>query len=197
MNQKKINNHGEKLKTLQYCKLSKKRIIHRRNNEKEDFNICLTPKGFSVDNKSERRKIIIIYDNEEQKQIMNEIKTYYNQKKERYEQQSQKNVVDCNIINLNLEKPSKILKYKSASNKHSMRYNKESKQKIKNRNEIGIKSLPVFGRTTYSFYSKKDVGINHNGLQNKKKNNLKDSLNKALLSSIKAKIFFQDKEVNT
>ena len=190
-----VNNQGEKSKILQYCKLSKKRIIHRRNNESEDYNTSLTPKGFSVDNKSERKKIII-YDNEEQKQIMNEIKTYYNQKKERYEQRSQKNVVDCNIINLNLEKPSKIFKYKSASNKHSMRYNKESKQKIKNRNEIGIKSLPVFGRTTYSFYNKKDIGINHNGLLNKKKNNLKDNLNKALLSSIKAKIFFQDKEAN-
>ena len=147
--------------------------------------------------KKRKKRKIIIYDNEEQKQIMNEIKIYYNQKKERYEQQSQENAVDCNIINLYLEKPSKISKYKNASNKHSMRYNKESKQKKKNINEIGIKILPVFGRTTYSFYSKKDIGINHNGLQNRKKNNLKDSLNKALLSSIKEKIFFQDKEVNT
>ena len=124
---------------------------------------------------------------------MNEIKTFYNQRKEKYEQRSQENAVECNIINLNLRKPSKILKYKNESDKNSLNYNKESKLNS-NSKDIGINALPVFGRTTYNSYNKKDVNV---GTHNKKRNGLKDNLNKAMMSSIKKKVLLVDKDIST
>ena len=130
---------------------------------------------------------------------MNQIKTYYNNKKELNEQKSQENIVDCNIINLNFEKTLKN-KDKNNSAKNTIYITKDIKSsKVNNlRNnlsEIGMKIAPVFGRTTYRFYNKKEnIGI---GMQsNRKQKSLKESLNMALVTSIKQKINLKDKAIN-
>ena len=123
---------------------------------------------------------------------MNEIKTFYNNKKDKNEQKSHEKIIDCNVINLNLNKQNKRNKNISAKNK--LYLSKDTKLR-NNFSEIGMKISPAFGRTTYSFYNKKD--INNSGLYNNKIiNNLKDRLNKAFVSSIKQKLNLHDKAIN-
>ncbi len=130
---------------------------------------------------------------------MNKIKTFYNNKKEKLEQQSQENIVDCNIINLNLEKLLKNKKKKNSNN--NLYLSKDNNKNLKenkisnNLSEIGMKITPAFGRTTYSFYNKKEQNRNifNSGRQNNRKINcLKDSLSMALFSSIKQKLNLND-----
>lgn len=180
----------EKVKTLPVSKnYSKINVINRLNNKKVD-NLCISPKGYNI------KQNFISY-NEEQNQIMNEIKTFYNQRKEKYEQKSQENIIDCNIINLHLDKPPKVIREKNISAKNSRHFSKDSKIR-NNISEIGMKITPAFGRTTYSFYNKKDinVNINNNGMQNRKINSLKDRINMAFVSSIKQKIGLNDKAIS-
>ena len=167
-------------------------IINKMNND--DNNFCITPKGYHTIDRNEKRNYII-YNNEEQSQIMNEIKTFYNNKKEKNEQKLYEKIVDCNVINLNLNK-QKSKRNKNISAKNKLYLSKDTKLR-NNFSEIGMKISPAFGRTTYSFYNKKDT--NNTGLQNNKIiNNLKDRLNKAFVSSIKQKLNlnFHDKAIN-
>ena len=133
-----------------------------------------------------------IYKSEEQKNIMNYIKIHYNNIKGKQEQKSQDNMVNCNIINLHLD------------NKNKRKQNNFSAKKNinKNRNslgEFGMKLSPAFGRTNYNFYIKNKIGESFddakNGYQNKRIG-LKTSLNAAFVTTIKNKIFFNDKGKN-
>ena len=158
-------------------------------NNKENNNFLSTPKEILSNDKSEQ-KHFILYNNEEQSQIMSQIKTYYNIKKEKNIQKSQENAVDCNVINLNLEK---VKRNGSSSNLYLY---KDTKLR-NNLSEIGMKISPAFGRTTYSFYNRKDINSINIGTQNNKKiNSLKDRLNLAFVSSIKQRINLKDKAIN-
>ena len=128
---------------------------------------------------------------------MNEIKTFYNNRIEKNEQKSQENIVDCNIINLYLEKPSN----KNYLNSSSRNIHSSKEIKINNNlNEIGMKVNPAFGRTTYKFYNKKDPsGLTtfiDNNIEKNKFNSLKDKINIAFVSSINQKISLNDKSNN-
>ena len=189
-NQNIIKNVKSKTLNLTKKKFSKINNNAIKINNKEDNNFFSAPKEFHSIEKSEKMPLLI-YNNEEQNQIMNQIKTFYNIKKEKYIQKSQENVVDCNIINLNLEKPKKISG--SANNNY---LTKDTKLR-NNLSEIGMKISPVFGRTTYSFYNRKDINSINNVFQNNKKiNSLKDRLNLAFVSSIKQRIKLKDKAIN-
>ena len=158
-------------------------------NNKEDNNFLSTPKEILSIDKNDQ-KHFIFYNNEEQSQIMSQIKTYYNIKKEKNIQKSQENAVDCNVINLNLEK---VKRNGSSSNLY---LSKDTKLR-NNLSEIGMKISPAFGRTTYSFYNRKDINSINIGTQNNKKiNSLKDRLNLAFVSSIKQRINLKDKAIN-
>ena len=133
-----------------------------------------------------------IYKSEEQKNIMNYIKIHYNNIKGKQEQKSQDNMVNCNIINLRLD------------NKNKRKQNNFSAKKNinKNRNslgEFGMKLSPAFGRTNYNFYIKNKIGESFDDAKNGypyKMSGLKTSLNAAFVTTIKNKIFFNDKGKN-
>ena len=134
---------------------------------------------------------------------MNKIKTFYNKKKEKNEQKSLENIVDCNIINLNLQKNLNN-RNKRGSAKNNLYFSKEPKQskftKLRyNLSEIGMKITPAFGRTTYSFYNKNNFNANSCGVgmqNNRKINSLKERLNMALVSTIRERISLNDKGTN-
>ena len=123
------------------------------------------------------------YENEEQKQIMDDIKYHYNIMKERQEQKSLENLVDCNVINLQLEKNH---------NKKRRRKNDSAKLYKNNLSEIGMKLSPAFGRTAYNFFIKNKIGETDSTKYGfSKLSNLKSGLNAAFVTSIKNKINFQ------
>ena len=174
-----------------YSKLNiNNKVISNKNK------ISITPRDYNL---LEKNKNNIYINNKQQNKIMKEIKTFYNERKEKSEQKSQENIVNCNIINLHLEKPqSKINRNESAKN---LNYSKD-KIPINNLNEIGMKINPAFGRTTYSFYNKYELNstqLNENDFdkikifQNK---NLKDKINIAFSSSIKHRIQLNEKNNN-
>ena len=197
-NNNNINEINDKMRTINTTKhFSKINIINKINNiyNKDDNNFCITPKGYHTLDKNEKRIDYIIYSNEEQTQIMNEIKTYYNNKKEKNDQKLQEKIVDCNVINLNLNKQTNN-RNSNISAKNKLYLAKDNKLR-NNISEIGMKISPAFGRTTYSFYNKKEINGNNNGLGNNRKiKSLKDRLNMAFVSSIKQKINFHDKAIN-
>ena len=121
--------------------------------------------------------------NEEQKQIMDNIKYHYNIMKERHEQKSLENLVDCNVINLQLEKNH---------NKKRRRKNDSAKLYKNNLSEFGMKLSPAFGRTAYNFFIKNKLGETDSTKYGfSKLSNLKSGLNAAFITSIKNKINFQ------
>ena len=157
-------------------------IKNKENTNKKDKYTTRTPRvNIALEN---NKKNIYIKKDKKQKKIMDEIKTFYNNKKEKSEQKSRENVVDCNVINLHLEKPSKR-RYLNSSAKN-LRYSKDYKIK-NNLNEIGMKINPVFGRTTYRFYHRKEINgltifSDNNRFEKSKLDNLKDKINIALVS---------------
>ena len=197
-NNNNINEINDKMRTINTTKhFSKINIINKINNiyNKDDNNFCITPKGYHTLDKNEKRVDYIIYSNEEQTQIMNEIKTYYNNKKEKNDQKLQEKIVDCNVINLNLNKQTNN-RNSNISAKNKLYLSKDNKLR-NNISEIGMKISPAFGRTTYSFYNKKEINGNNIGLGNNRKiKSLKDRLNMAFVSSINQKINFHDKAIN-
>ena len=140
--------------------------------------------------------------NREQNRIMKEIKTFYNEKKEKNEQKSQENPVTCNIINLHLEKPSsKVNRNESAKIVNDYKENNQNNY-IK---ELGMKVNPAFGRTTYSFYNKNGLNVSEFNSYNEnefeknikyKNKSLKDKINIAFVSSIQKKIHLNEKNNN-
>ena len=122
--------------------------------------------------------------NEEQKQVMDDIKSHFNLMKGRQEQKSGENLVDCNVINLQLN-----------YNKKKSQKNASAKILKNNLSEIGMKLSPAFGRTNYNFFIRNKLGDSYDNLISglNQKNNLKNGLNAAFVSSIKNKINFNDK----
>ena len=195
-------NFPNKIKTLFNGKtFSKINIINKANTNKNKIKnkISVTPRNYELLDKSKKNNSV---NNKEQNKIMKEIRTFYNEKREKNEQKSQENPVTCNIINLHLEKPSSIVnRNESAKN---FNYSKEFNQK-NYINEIGMKVNPAFGRTTYSFYNKSGLNAseyniyNNNDFENNKRyknKSLKDKINIAFVSSIQKKIHLNEKTNN-
>ena len=189
----KISSNSKKKKALLTGKNFTKIDINNKEN-KNEANKTITPRTNII---LEKNKSINIKRDKNQDKIMNEIKTFYNNRIEKNEQKSQENIVDCNIINLYLEKPS----YKNYLNSSSRNIHSSKEIKINNNlNEIGMKVNPAFGRTTYKFYNKKDPsGLTtfiDNNIEKNKFNSLKDKINIAFVSSINQKISLNDKSNN-
>ena len=134
----------------------------------------------------------------EQKQIMDEIKTHFNIIKEKQEQRSLENIVDCNVINLQLDKRYYTSKKRTINTTTKIALNKNRK----NMSEIGMKLSPAFGRTTYNFFIKNNkIGNSFEngsttGINTIRMSNLKKTLNEAFVNSIKEKINLNDKDKN-
>ena len=134
----------------------------------------------------------------EQKQIMDEIKTHFNIIKEKQEQRSLENIVDCNVINLQLDKRYYTSKKRTINTTTKIALNKNRK----NMSEIGMKLSPAFGRTTYNFFIKNNKMGNSfengttTGINTIRMSNLKKTLNEAFVNSIKEKINLNDKDKN-
>ena len=122
--------------------------------------------------------------NEEQKQVMDDIKSHFNFMKGRQEQKSGENLVDCNVINLQLN-----------YNKNKRQKNASAKILKNNLSEIGMKLSPAFGRTNYNFFIRNKLGDSYDNIITglNQKNSLKSGLNAAFVNSIKNKINFNDK----
>ena len=122
--------------------------------------------------------------NEEQDKKIN-----FNFIKEKKEQKNSEHFVDCNVIDLHLDKKSIIAKKKLK--------NTSAKINLNNNNsisEVGMKLSPAFGRTNYHFYIKNKLGESYENLKGSQKmSSLKATLNAAYLSSIKNKIYLNDK----
>lgn len=168
---------------------------------KDNDNYFFVPKSYNTIDKNERRYFLEY--NEEQKEIMKKINNCYYCKKDKHEQKSQENIVDCNIININFKKDLNRRNNKALT-RNNLFLSKDSKltkgNQIRNTiSEIGMKIAPAFGRTTYCFYNKKDLignSCNFGNRNNGKINSLKNSINMALLSSIKQKMNFNDETNN-
>ena len=172
-------------------------IVKRLMNKKVvNKMIILSPKkslDFIQNNVTDKKKFEKkIYKSEEQKNIMNYIKIHYNNIKGKQEQKSQDNMVNCNIINLHLDNKNKI-KQNNFSAKKNINKNRNSL------GEFGMKLSPAFGRTNYNFYIKNKIGESFDDAKNGypyKMSGLKPSLNAAFVTTIKNKIFFNDKGKN-
>ena len=129
---------------------------------------------------------------------MDEIKTHFNIIKEKQEQRSLENIVDCNVINLKLDKRHYTSKKRTINTTTKIALNKNRK----NMSEIGMKLSPAFGRTTYNFFIKNNKMGNSfengstTGINTIRMSNLKKTLNEAFVNSIKEKINLNDKDKN-
>ena len=204
-NKKKEENETEIIKSMNY-------------NIQKDINIKSPGEGLpiyqkfsneSIMNKIKQRNIsrnYLIYQNkslnikekknedifktyEEQRQIMSDKKINFNLIKERKEQKKLEYFVDCNVIDLHLDKKNIIAKKKLKKTSAKLNLNKNSIS------EIGMKLSPAFGRTNYHFYIKNKLGESYDDLRTglQKMSSLKATLNAAYLSSIKNKIYLNDK----
>ena len=139
-------------------------------------------KSLSYYIKSEKSKTKKSYKiNEEKKDVMDEIKSHFNFIKEKQEQKSAENLVDCNVINLQLN-----------FNKKKKQKNTSAKYFKNNLSEIGMKLSPAFGRTNYDFFIRNKYSDNYENVKSglNKMNSLKNGLNAAFVNSIKNKINF-------
>ena len=185
-----INTKNTKNDIENFSKINIKKRINKDNNK-----ISNTPRIINIYDKNKKNNYIIHRNTNEQNKIIQEIKAFYNNKKEKNEQKSQKNIVDCNIINLHLEKPLNE-KHINASAK-TLNHSQDTINR-NNLSEIRMKVNPVFGRTTYSFYNKGEINNNYNNNEfEKNKNRLKDKLNIAFVSSINKKINLNEKCINS
>ena len=161
-------------------------ISNNNNNNKDNI----------IEKKPKTRNYYLL--SAEQKQIMDEIKTHFNIIKEKQEQRSLENIVDCNVINLQLDKRYYTSKKRTINTTTKIALNKNRK----NMSEIGMKLSPAFGRTTYNFFIKNNKMGNSfengttTGINTIRMSNLKKTLNEAFVNSIKEKINLNDKDKN-
>ena len=108
-------------------------------------------------------KCAIINSGKKQQSKIDEIKEFYENRQKKCLQKAMGNVVDCNIVNLRLtnsdfENPKNDTKKENIYTKLSSMSVKDifRKEKI-NFNIKPIKNNGEFGRTTYFFYSKRDI----------------------------------------
>jgi hypothetical protein len=151
-NDKNSSNKNDIKNLLNKINHNRNNIITKRNEESL----------LSNQNSSSNKKIFSLQMNsqDEQNQIMKQIREYYNIKKLKYEKKSQQNVVDCNVINLNLRDLTDNInnKPKFSSAKSTFYFSPKSKIN-ENRNslrEIALKLSPSFGRTNFRFFSRKN-----------------------------------------
>ena len=142
--------------------------------------------------KQENKKKINYKINEEQKQVMDNIKNHFNIMKEKNEQKSMENIVACNVINLHLKKDNNLFKEKRKKNTSA----KISLNKYRNNlSEVSMKLSPAFGRTAYNFFIKNHLVQSYEDIKpgSLKANNLKSTLSEAFMASIKEKMYLNDK----
>ena len=142
--------------------------------------------------KQENKKKINYKMNEEQKQVMDNIKNHFNIMKEKNEQKSMENIVACNVINLHLKKDNNLFKEKRKKNTSA----KISLNKYRNNlSEVSMKLSPAFGRTAYNFFIKNHLVQSYEDIKpgSLKANNLKSTLSEAFMASIKEKMYLNDK----
>ena len=142
--------------------------------------------------KQENKKKINYKMNEEQKQVMDNIKNHFNIMKEKNEQKSMENIVACNVINLHLKKDNNLFKEKRKKNTSA----KISLNKYRNNlSEVSMKLSPAFGRTAYNFFIKNHLVQSYEDIKpgSIKANNLKSTLSEAFMASIKEKMYLNDK----
>ena len=165
-NSREINNNKNNLSNDKNSsnKNDIKNIINKINNNNKSNIITKRNEEslLSNQNSSSNKKIFSLQMNsqDEQNQIMKQIREYYNIKKLKYEKKSQQNVVDCNVINLNLRDLTDNInnKPKFSSAKSTFYFSPKSKIN-ENRNslrEIAMKLSPSFGRTNFRFFSRKN-----------------------------------------
>ena len=92
--------------------------------------------------------------NTEQKDIISKIREYYNNKKSEIEDKSNKKIVECNLINLNL-----INSYKNIHRRNNSYTFQRNTFYSPNNSKIKLES--EYMNTNYKFYSKRD---NYSGL---------------------------------
>ena len=137
---------------------------------------------------------------------MKKIKNFYKIRKEKSEKKLKENAVECNIINLDLEKDDNDIYNNNNEEKNIYKINSSKKSldskgsKIRNNlDEIGMKINKAFGRTTYNFYKKNELNNNDYNIESEKHQKLtkmKECLNMAFVSSVKRKIMLSDKGTN-
>ena len=189
-NKKNEENETEIIKSINYNKLKdkKKEIIIRTPFSNESIMNKIKQRNFNSNNLIYQSKSLknedIFKTNEEQDKKIN-----FNFIKEKKEQKNSEHFVDCNVIDLHLDKKSIIAKKKLK--------NTSAKINLNNNNsisEVGMKLSPAFGRTNYHFYIKNKLGESYENLKGlQKMSSLKATLNAAYLSSIKNKIYLNDK----
>ena len=189
-NKKNEENETEIIKSINYNKLKdkKKEIIIRTPFSNESIMNKIKQRNFNSNNLIYQSKSLknedIFKTNEEQDKKIN-----FNFIKEKKEQKNSEHFVDCNVIDLHLDKKSIIAKKKLK--------NTSAKINLNNNNsisEVGMKLSPAFGRTNYHFYIKNKLGESYENLKGSQKmSSLKATLNAAYLSSIKNKIYLNDK----
>ena len=163
-NYSKINNINKNINKVNlFCKTSKNSFFNKKNEE-----------TLIKDYKSNKKKYfeLNMNVNEEQKQIMQKIRDYYNNKKNIMGKQIQENIVDCNIINLNMNEPSDIIniKFQHSSAKNSLFSLSKSdiNENRKNLREISMKLSPNFRSTNYKlFRNDKIKNIKNSSFDNK------------------------------
>ena len=168
-----------------FQKFQNKDIISKM--KRRTRNLISPKKSSSFITKKEKKQKKEYIMNEEQKQVMDVIKTYYNNMKERQEQKSLENLVDCNVVNLRLDKNN--------NNKKRRHKNTSAKVYKNSLSEISMKLSPAFGRTAYNFFIKNKIGESDDSGKHvfNNVNSLKTGLNAAYITSIKNKINFNDK----
>lgn len=170
-NSKEINNNKNNLSNDKNSS-NKNDIKNLLNKINHNRNNIITKRNedslLSNQNSSSNKKLFSLQMNsqDEQNQIMKQIREYYNIKKLNYEKKSQQNVVDCNVINLNLrdltDNISNRHKFSSAKNTFYFSPNSKINENRNSLREISMKLSPSFGRTNFRFSSRK------NSLHNKK-----------------------------
>ena len=171
-----------------YQKFSNENIINKIKQRNFNSYYLISPnKSLNIQEKKDED---IFQINEGHKQIMSDKKTNFNLIKERREQKYLEDLIDSNVIDLHLDKQNIITKRKLK--KESARINLNNNNNI---NEIGMKLSPAFGRTNYHFYIKNKSGESYEDLRNglPKMSSLKATLKAAYISSIKNKIYSNDK----
>ena len=112
--------------------------------------------------------------NEEQKQIMKNIREYYNNKKKLLDQKLKQNVVNCNLINLNSNEISDIKNIRFKSPSGSAFFTSSKSPINENRNnlkKISIQTNTSFRSTSYRQFRKDKVNNNLNNFNSFDNNN--------------------------
>ena len=164
-NSKEINNNKNNLSNDKNSsnKNDIKNLLNKINHNRNNIITKRNEESFlSNQNSSSNKKLFSLQMNsqDEQNQIMKQIREYYNIKKLNYEKKSQQNVVDCNIINLNLRDLTDNInsrrKYSSAKSTFCFSSKSKINENGNSLREIAMKLSPSYGRTNFRFFIRKN-----------------------------------------